>query len=102
METINHPVHAFLSVITGGLWLISWAAICVGKIRYPWRCEHCGWHKPEFDKSDTMKKPADKTNVKTADKKAETAPARQKPWIGWLRFWQPAPLVSVESTELRH
>jgi hypothetical protein len=37
-----------LSIFTGGLWLVSWAALCIGKTLRPWRCEHCGWHKPEF------------------------------------------------------
>jgi hypothetical protein len=37
-----------LSVLTAGLWIISWIALCIGKVMRPWRCEHCGWHKPEF------------------------------------------------------
>jgi len=45
---INHPIHLILSILTFGLWLISWVAVCIGTILRPWRCEHCGWHKPEF------------------------------------------------------
>jgi hypothetical protein len=44
----NHLLHLFLTVLTGGLWLVSWVAVCIGKSRRPWRCEHCGWHEPEF------------------------------------------------------
>ena len=45
---INHPLHLILAVLTLGLWLVSWIALCIGKVMRPWRCEHCGWHKPEF------------------------------------------------------
>jgi len=37
-----------MAVLTGGLWIVSWIALCIGKVMRPWRCEHCGWHKPEF------------------------------------------------------
>jgi len=40
--------HAVLSVLTGGLWLVPWAAMLMGKSMRPWRCAACGWHKPEF------------------------------------------------------
>ena len=43
----NHGVHLLLSVATLGVWLVSWASACIGNIFQPWRCEHCGWHKPE-------------------------------------------------------
>ena len=45
---ITHWLHLALSILTFGLWLVSWAALCIGKVLRPWRCEHCGWHKPEF------------------------------------------------------
>jgi predicted Zn-ribbon and HTH transcriptional regulator len=45
---INHPLHLGLTLLTAGLWLISWIALSIGKVLRPWRCEHCGWHKPEF------------------------------------------------------
>jgi hypothetical protein len=40
--------HALLSVLTGGLWLVGWAALLIGTWMRPWRCAACGWHKPEF------------------------------------------------------
>jgi len=45
---MHHGVHLFFSILTLGLWAVSWLAIYLGKIFRPWRCEHCGWHKPEF------------------------------------------------------
>jgi hypothetical protein len=45
---INHLLHFTLSILTAGLWLISWVAICIGRVVRPWRCEHCAWHSPDF------------------------------------------------------
>jgi hypothetical protein len=45
---INHPLHLGLSVVTAGLWLVSWMAVCIGRAMRPWRCEHCGCHTPDF------------------------------------------------------
>jgi len=43
---MHHPLHLALVFLTAGLWLVSWIALCIGKLVHPWRCEHCGWHKP--------------------------------------------------------
>jgi hypothetical protein len=51
-EKVNHPLHLLLTILTGGLWLISWIALAIGRLRYPWRCEHCGWHSPVFGKPE--------------------------------------------------
>ncbi len=45
---IRHGPHLLLTILTGGLWFISWLATYLGRMLRPWRCEHCGWHKPEF------------------------------------------------------
>ena len=45
---INYLLHPGLTIITGGLWLVNWMALCTRKLMRPWRCEQCGWHKPEF------------------------------------------------------
>ena len=57
-------------MMTMGLWLVSWVALCIGKVLRPWRCEHCGWHKPEFGhhpaftgKSATPSKAAHPANI---------------------------------------
>jgi len=50
MTTINHSMHLLLTILTGGLWGISWMAHVVGMGIRPWRCKHCGWHKPELKK----------------------------------------------------
>lgn len=46
---VNHRLHLLLTILTLGLWSISWVAITLGNIFKPWRCKHCGWHDPEFD-----------------------------------------------------
>ena len=58
MANINHGLHVMLSLATGGLWLVSWLALCIGKFMRPWRCEHCGWHKPEFGHQSELAAPA--------------------------------------------
>lgn len=45
---VRHWLHLLLVIVSGGLWLISYVAVWVGASIRPWRCEHCGWHKPEF------------------------------------------------------
>jgi len=50
---INHGLHLLLALVTGGLWL----ALCIGKFVRPWRCEHCGWHKPESSEGPQRAKP---------------------------------------------
>lgn len=45
---MNHSLHFVLTLITGGLWAISWMALWIGNYVRPWRCEHCGCHGPEF------------------------------------------------------
>jgi len=53
-----------LVLLTGGLWLVSWVALCIGKVMRPWRCEHCGWHKPEFGRQSLPAKPAEPLPVR--------------------------------------
>jgi predicted RNA-binding Zn-ribbon protein involved in translation (DUF1610 family) len=47
-QQIRHGVHLFLTIVTFGLWLVSWTAIFVGHQLRPYRCQQCGWHKPIF------------------------------------------------------
>lgn len=41
-------LHFALTILTLGLWLISALAAVIRKWMWPWRCEHCGWHQPDF------------------------------------------------------
>lgn len=43
---VHHGVHLFLTVITLGIWLVSWASIYFYHQLRPWRCQQCGWNKP--------------------------------------------------------
>ena len=38
---INHGFHLFMTVITGGIWLISYAAVLIGHRFQPWECSNC-------------------------------------------------------------
>jgi len=39
---INHKLHFILSIITGGLWLISWASLVMLYSHASWTCGACG------------------------------------------------------------
>jgi len=45
----HHGVHFFLTVVTFGLWLVSWIASSIGHRIRPWRCLQCNWPNPVFD-----------------------------------------------------
>lgn len=45
-DHIHHGIHFFLTIITFGLWLVSWASIALYHRLRPWRCPQCGWYKP--------------------------------------------------------
>jgi hypothetical protein len=46
---MHHGVHLFFSLVTIGLWAVSWLSIYIMHRRHPWRCEHCGWNRPDFN-----------------------------------------------------
>ena len=45
---LNHGRHFLLTLLTLGLWAIVWFIFGLGAFLRPYRCEECGWHKPEF------------------------------------------------------
>lgn len=47
---VNHRVHLLLSVLTGGLWLVSWASLYIRSLML-WECEHCGCGEPQFERT---------------------------------------------------
>lgn len=42
----DHRWHLLLSILTAGLWLVSWASVIVIARVHPWRCQRCDWHLP--------------------------------------------------------
>jgi hypothetical protein len=59
-------LHAVLTVCTFGIWGISAIAALIRKFMWPWRCEHCGWHQPDF-RSPEEREEAKKKDIKDAD-----------------------------------
>jgi len=59
-------VHLFLTIVTGGLWLVSWASIFLGHQLRPWRCQQCGWHKPLLRARETATATPDARGVRSA------------------------------------
>jgi hypothetical protein len=37
-----------MTVLTFGVWLIAALSSAAKRILWPWTCEHCGWHEPDF------------------------------------------------------
>jgi hypothetical protein len=37
-----------MTVLTLGIWLIAAISSAAKRILWPWTCEHCGWHEPDF------------------------------------------------------
>jgi hypothetical protein len=54
---VNHLRHLVFTVVTGGLWAVGWILLSIGKLMRPWRCESCGWHKPEFGRIERKSTP---------------------------------------------
>ncbi|MCE9611974.1 MAG: hypothetical protein K8R23_17385 [Chthoniobacter sp.] len=53
MRKMHHGLHFFFSLVTLGLWLVSWLALYVGLRLNPWSCQQCGDVNPIFpDKPD--------------------------------------------------
>ena len=40
-DLINHKLHFVLSIITGGLWLVSWLALVLNHRHGWWTCTEC-------------------------------------------------------------
>jgi hypothetical protein len=55
----NHWFHAGFTVLTLGLWGISWLAIFIGRKVWPWRCKQCNWNDPDFTKRSRRRSTGD-------------------------------------------
>ena len=49
---VRHGFHALMTIITVGLWSPFWILARLMAGCRPWRCVRCGWHKPEFSRSE--------------------------------------------------
>jgi hypothetical protein len=41
-------LHGLMTVLTLGIWLIVALSAAAKRLIWPWTCEHCGWHEPDF------------------------------------------------------
>lgn len=37
-----HLVHAIMTVLTAGIWLLVWICLCFANLPTPYRCDKCG------------------------------------------------------------
>jgi hypothetical protein len=68
---LRWQLHLVLTLCTLGLWIVSAIAAVVRYFIWPWRCEHCGWHQPDFRAPEVRQAEA----AKLAEKKK---PGRKK------------------------
>jgi hypothetical protein len=45
---VKHRLHGILTVVTLGLWGVSWLAVSIGQLIWPWRCRKCGCNAPDL------------------------------------------------------
>ena len=62
---MSHWRHFFATILTGGLWLIPWIAVCIEATIRPWRCEVCDCHRPVLPAPET--KPLQSTEPRGQD-----------------------------------
>jgi hypothetical protein len=43
---IKHGIHLFLTIITAGLWAVSWLALVLSRRVWPIQCHRCGARLP--------------------------------------------------------
>lgn len=45
---LNWKFHITLTLLTLGLWGVCFLSFIIKRAVWPWRCEHCAWHEPDF------------------------------------------------------
>lgn len=59
--------HLALTVLTCGIWGVCMLSMIVKRLIWPWRCEHCGWHEPDFrskeERAGGAEKPKSRSGV---------------------------------------
>ena len=41
-------LHGMMTLLTAGVWGVVLISALMKRVHWPWRCEHCGWHEPDF------------------------------------------------------
>lgn len=47
LALVSHRLHALLSLLTAGLWLIGWLLCCRRAAERTWECQECGCRTEE-------------------------------------------------------
>ena len=67
----KHLFHAVMTVLTVGLWAISWIALIIGHRVWPWRCKHCGCNDPDLTKRRARTDSEKPTGIKASSEPKE-------------------------------
>lgn len=49
-------LHSAMTLLTCGLWSVAALSAMIKRLVWPWSCEHCGWHEPDFRSPDERDK----------------------------------------------
>ena len=78
-------LHGTMTILTLGLWSIAAISSAIKRMMWPWHCEHCGWHEPDFRSPEERKDGAVKPMPRAGEsgswmrKKDGTVEARVEP-----------------------
>ena len=60
-------MHLGMTVLTLGVWGICFISAAAKRFIWPWRCEHCGWHEPDFRSPEERRAGKEKTAPRAGD-----------------------------------
>ena|SRR5688572_4272866 len=60
-------LHLLLTVLTVGVWAVCLISAGVKRLIWPWRCEHCGWHEPDFRSPDERRSELEKPRPRSGE-----------------------------------
>jgi hypothetical protein len=60
-------LHLTLTVLTAGIWSICLFSAIIKRSLWPWRCEHCGWHEPDFRSPEERRSGAPKSRLRSGE-----------------------------------
>jgi hypothetical protein len=60
-------LHGFMTVMTLGIWIFVAISSALKRVVWPWACEHCGWHEPDFRSPEERMKGVSKTRPRAGE-----------------------------------
>ena len=67
-------LHVLLTILTCGIWLVVALSSTIKRLLWPWRCEHCGWHEPDYRSPRERREPVSRTRTRAGESGAWLRP----------------------------